>query len=187
MRPRAASDMSQIIRIVAVAMLMCGCDVGGSFPEENKLGGPDAMAVTECQFSEPAAVQVGGVSASGDFEARADGQDMAAVLAPSGFYMLLPSIRARGIDPGQSGSAGQPSDPLVSVDIFKQGVRVGGSTEQRLGLTETAFGYDLVDIFTPLDVPPAEFEGYDLDLRASVTDACGRTASGLLVIHAVLE
>ena len=73
------------------------------------------------------------------------------------------------------------------MDIYKSGARVGGSIEQHLGLSEVRLGFELVDIFTPLDIPPAEFDGYDLELRATVSDACGRTASGLLEIRAVLE
>ncbi len=187
MRSRTAYDMSQSIRIVAVLFFMCGCDVGGVAPEEDKLVGPDAMTSTECEFAEPASLQVGGASTTGEFEAMADGQNLAAVMAPSGLYMLTPSIRARGIDPGESGRAGSSSDPLVRIDVFKQGVRIGGSVEQHLGLTDNGVGYDLVEIFTPLDVPPSEFDGVDLELRASITDACGRTASGLLQAHVVVE
>lgn len=187
MRTRTASDMSQSIRIVAVLFFMCSCDVGGVSPEENQLVGPDAMTSTECEFAEPAALQVGGATPTGEFDPMVDGQDIVAVMAPSGLYMLTPSIRARGIDPGESGRAGNASDPLVRIDVFKQGVRVGGSVEQHLGLSDSGVGYDLVEIFTPLDVPPAEFDGVDLELHASITDACGRTASGLLQVHALVE
>jgi len=186
-RTAAATDRSRNVCVFSLAFALLGCDVGGTSHEENLLGGPDAMTSTECEFTEPAAVSVGGSNPQGEFEALADGTDMVAVIAPSGLYMLMPSIRARGVDPGQTGRSGHPSDPLVRVDVFKFGARVGGSVEQHLGLSEVRLGFELVDVFTPIDIPPAEFDGYDLELRATVVDACGRTASGLLEIRAVLE
>jgi hypothetical protein len=166
-------------RAIVTAMLgiaLVGCEVGGvEGPGGGGGGTPDAMPV-DCDLgAQTAAVVAGGGTLQTGFLELPDGADMEATLGPQGLYMVTPAIRTQGIYPGKSGSVGDPNDPMVKISILKGSEEIGGSAASRIGMSPSADGAVLLQIFSPFTVAPTEYDGLLVTIEATVSDACGHT------------
>lgn len=168
--------------VVGVVMLFVGC-VGGVAGGGGG-GGPDAMPI-DCDLGGQAArVVAGGGTLQTGFLELPDGTDMEVTLGPQGLYMVTPAIRTEGIYPGKSGSVGSPNDPEVKIEIFRGGAQIGGSAAGRIGLTPSANGAVLLQIFSPFTSDLGDYDGQLVEIRATVSDACGNSASDTIEVVA---
>ena len=159
---------------------MLACTVGG-VGDDDPPAGADA-AVLDCQFSVAPSVTLGGGSEQTGFVDMADGGEMSIVLGPQGLYMVTPSIRTLGLYPGTAGRVGHADDPQILIEIISSSIVVGGSAEENLGLTQTASGSERLGIFTPFAENAAQYVDQSVTLRATVSDACGKSSSDELGI-----
>jgi len=160
---------------MAAAIGLPGCG-GGS--------GDDGDGVS-CDPAGTPALVIGGGAAQTGFVVLATGDPMPVVLGPQGLYMVTPSIRAQGLAPGQSGRTNDDRDPLVALEAKTGDTLIGASLREHLGLTVTADGAERLGIFLPFNADPPAYLNKRVQLTATVTDACGRTATGALEITAV--
>ncbi len=178
------SNISKLVLAAALALAPAACTAGGVPPaDDDDDVGPDAAPI-DCTFSEAASVIAGGGTVQTGFLALADGADMDVTLGPQGLYMVTPAIRASGMYPGRSGSVGDAGDPLVVIELYKDGVQIGGSAQARIGLTPGPSGAELLQIFSPFTAELATYDGQLVTIQATVSDACDRTAEDTLEVRA---
>lgn len=151
--------------------LVAGCgEDGGSTP-------PDCSALTGS-----ASLVVGGGTTQTGFLSLTDGDDMTAILGPQGLWMVTPAIRAQNVWPGDPGSNSGEYDPLLSLEAYVGGTKIGASANDKLGLTETAMGYERLSLWLPFDMAASAYAGMTITIEGTVTDACGRTANDSLAV-----
>ena len=164
-------------------LALLGCGVGG-MTEPPGGGGADAhVSQVQCgTVTGTPDLELGGGNPQTGFVELSAGSDMLGVLGPQGLYMVTPSVRAMGVYPGEDGRAGHPDDPMVIIETYLDGVLVGGSAEENLGLTVNVAGMERLGIYVPFDGDLSEFVGKTVTLRATIEDACGNSASDELQV-----
>lgn len=177
------------MRAIVVLIGVAGCTVGGVDGPGGGGGGPDAaVEAVDCDLGgEPAVVIAGGGTLQTGFLELPDGAEMEVTLGPQGLYMVTPAIRTRGIYPGHSGSVGSATDPMVGIAIYQGGAQIGGSAEGRFGLTPSAGGNELLQIFSPFSVDLAQYDGQAVMIEATVSDVCGNAVTDTLQVVARLQ
>ena len=156
---------------------LCGCG------EDDD---PDCEALSD----EPPTLVLGGTTSGLDaFVTLEDGDDLEVIINPKGLYTLPPSLRIGALYPGQSGRVEDDRDPEVAIRAYRGEEYVGGTdvsvedgtalpAPPHYGFAATAGGGELIA------VPVVFLDGLDVlsylnqrvTLRATVTDACGRSA-----------
>jgi hypothetical protein len=109
-----------------------------------------------------------------------DHTDMQLELGPSGLYMYTLALKVENMAPGLPGRIGCRHDPLVQTAIFFGAEQVGGSgAGMHAGLTSLPSYDELAGIFTPFSSfdKIEHYIGEEVRLTASITDACGDTAT----------
>ena len=133
----------------------------------------------------PASVVLGHGTALFGFAPLQDGDQLPASLGPQGLYMFQLAVLGEGMHSGRSGRVGCPEeDPIISTSISYQGALVGGAVPTAFGLTQLPNGDEKAGIFTPFNsdesILISHFVGETVTLAASITDACGNSASDAL-------
>lgn len=108
------------------------------------------------------------------FTPLADGDPLAFHLGPQGGYHVFASLRATGLAEGDPTDPFGPESPLVTLEVWVDGARIGASLAQpRLFDAGELVGQRVV-----LEVPdPPSLEGVAAVLSAEVEDRCGGTAA----------
>lgn len=111
------------------------------------------------------------------FEPVADGGTVYVVFGPQGGYHLLGSLRAQGIVPGDTDRLDEPTNPVTTFRVFRDGAPIDTGLTYQQGLDPVPGEpgiYSMIGRFLILDITDdAELDGVELEMEVEVTDADG--------------
>ncbi len=122
-----------------------------------------------------------------DFEALHDGDDAVVIQGPQGGFHLLGSLRATGVEPGDTANVFDENNPTMHFTVSEGGDRVDVSNAFIQGLDEADRGlYEVIGRFVFLDIQEdEELVGSVVTLRVELTDINGVVLSGEVELNAV--
>jgi hypothetical protein len=110
-----------------------------------------------------------------EFEPLMDGDDAVVIQGPQGGFHLLGSLRATGIEPGDTDNVFDEDNPTMHFTVREDGERVDGSNAFIQGLDNAGRGVsEVVGRFVFLDIQADEqLVGSVVTLRMELTDVNG--------------
>ncbi len=122
-----------------------------------------------------------------EFEPLNDGDDAVVIQGPQGGFHLLGSLRATGIEPGDTANVFDENNPTMHFTVREDGERVDASNAFIQGLDEAGRGlYEVVGRFVFLDIQAdEELVGSVITLTVELTDINGVALSAEVELNAV--
>lgn len=110
-----------------------------------------------------------------DFEPLSDGDDAVVIQGPQGGFHLLGSLRATGVEPGDTANVFDENNPTVHFTVREGGERVDASNAFIQGLDEAGrHTHEVIGRFVFLDIQAdEELVGSTLTFRVELTDVNG--------------
>jgi hypothetical protein len=111
------------------------------------------------------------------FEPIADGDVIQVVFGPQGGYHLVGSLVARGVEAGNRGDLGDPSNPRVRFEVEHEGENLAPIADFTQGLDESTYdGYthEMINRLAILTIDDdAELDGEMVTFSVQIDDANG--------------
>lgn len=144
--------------IFAITLLpfLAGCPGGGTDPP-------------------PGELEIGVLEPDGSFRALVDGDSMAVLLGANGLNMIVPSVRAVGVNPRRP-------DPDVQVEVATY-TMAAILEAARVDMDPDGDGYVLANLQVPFDAELCCYVCTEGTITASLRDASGRVFAGQVTVR----